>query len=86
MHDSMPYDPIRGQGQGHECLKTTQEESSRPSSLTGLISYLSLMYVWFTEMGTRVAIFTLRRSFAEYWKDFVARFNDVHASAITPPD
>jgi len=24
MHDGMPYDPI--QGQGHECLKTTQEE------------------------------------------------------------
>jgi len=26
MHDGMPYDPIRGQGQGHECLKATQEE------------------------------------------------------------
>jgi len=25
-------------------------------------------------------IITLRRSFAEYWKHFVARFNDVHAS------
>jgi len=24
MHDSVPYDPI--QGQGHECLKATQEE------------------------------------------------------------
>jgi len=26
MHDSMPYDPI--QGQGHEYLKATQEEST----------------------------------------------------------
>jgi len=25
-------------------------------------------------------IFTRRRSFAEYWKHFVARFNDIHAS------
>jgi len=25
MHDA---DPIRGQGQGHECLKATQEEST----------------------------------------------------------
>jgi len=24
----MPYDPIQGQGQGYECLKTTQEEST----------------------------------------------------------
>jgi len=22
----MPYDPIQGQGQGHECLKASQEE------------------------------------------------------------
>jgi len=28
MHDGMPYDPIQGQGQGHECLKATQEEST----------------------------------------------------------
>jgi len=21
MHDGMPYDPIQGQGQGHDCLK-----------------------------------------------------------------
>jgi len=26
MHDAMPYDPIEGQGQGHDCLKATQEE------------------------------------------------------------
>ena len=26
MHDGMPYDPI--QGQGHESLKATQEEST----------------------------------------------------------
>ena len=26
MHDGMRYDPIQGQGQGHECLKATQEE------------------------------------------------------------
>jgi len=26
MHDGMPYDPI--QGQGHDCLKATQEEST----------------------------------------------------------
>jgi len=28
MHDGMPYDPIQGQGQGHNCLKGTQEEST----------------------------------------------------------
>jgi len=28
MHDGMPYDPIQGQGQGHDCLKATQEEST----------------------------------------------------------
>ena len=27
-----------------------------------------------------IFLFTRRRSFAEYWKHFVARFNDVHAS------
>ena len=26
MHDGMPYDPI--QGQGHDCLKATEEEST----------------------------------------------------------
>jgi len=25
-HDSMPYDPIQSQGQGHDNLKATQEE------------------------------------------------------------
>jgi len=28
MHDGMPYDPIQGQVQGHECLKATQEAST----------------------------------------------------------
>ena len=28
MHDGMLYDPIQGQGQGHECFKATQEEST----------------------------------------------------------
>ena len=28
MHDSMLYDLIQGQGQGHECFKATQEEST----------------------------------------------------------
>jgi len=28
MQDSMPYDPIQGQGQDHEWLKATQEEST----------------------------------------------------------
>jgi len=28
MHDGMPYDPIQRQGQGHDCLKVTQEEST----------------------------------------------------------
>jgi len=28
MRNGMPYDPIHGQGQGHECLKATQEEST----------------------------------------------------------
>jgi len=28
MHDGMLYDPIQGQGRGHECLKANQEEST----------------------------------------------------------
>jgi len=28
MHEGVPYDLIQGQGQGHECLKATQEEST----------------------------------------------------------
>ena len=28
MHGSMLYDLIQGQGQGHDCLKATQEEST----------------------------------------------------------
>jgi len=28
MLDDMPHDLIQGQGQGHECLKATQEEST----------------------------------------------------------
>ena len=28
MHDGMPYDPIQDQGQGHEYLKPTHEEST----------------------------------------------------------
>jgi len=32
MHDAMPYDPIQGQGQGYECFKATQEESSVSSA------------------------------------------------------
>jgi len=28
MHNGMPHDPIQGQGQGHECLKATQEETT----------------------------------------------------------
>ena len=24
MHDGMPYDPIQGQGHGHECLEATR--------------------------------------------------------------
>jgi len=28
MHNGMPCDPIQDQGQGHECLKATQEEST----------------------------------------------------------
>jgi len=28
MHDGMPYDPIQGYGQGHDCLKPTQEGST----------------------------------------------------------
>jgi len=31
MHDGVPYDPI--EGQGHDCLKATEEEST----VTGLI-------------------------------------------------
>ena len=28
MQDGMLYDPIQRQGQGHDCLKATQEEST----------------------------------------------------------
>jgi len=28
MHGGMPYDPIQGEVQGHECLKATLEEST----------------------------------------------------------
>jgi len=28
MHDGMPYDPIQGQGQGHDDLKATEQEST----------------------------------------------------------
>jgi len=28
MHDGMPYDLIQDQGQGHEHLKSTEEEST----------------------------------------------------------
>jgi len=28
MHDGTPYDLIHGQGQGHNCLKASQEEST----------------------------------------------------------
>jgi len=28
MHDGMPYDPIQDEGQGHDCLKATQDEST----------------------------------------------------------
>jgi len=32
MHGGMLCDPIQGQGQGHDCLKATQEKSTvRPS-------------------------------------------------------
>jgi len=35
MHDGMPYDPIQGQGQGHEFLKATRGVDHQ--SHTGLI-------------------------------------------------
>jgi len=28
MRERMPYDPVQGHGQGHDCLKATQEEST----------------------------------------------------------
>jgi len=28
MHDGMPYDPIQGHRQGHECLKAIEKEST----------------------------------------------------------
>jgi len=37
MHDGVPYDPIQGQGQGHDCLKATQEDRVNRQSRTGLI-------------------------------------------------
>jgi len=40
MHDGIPYDPIRGQG--HDCLKATQEESDRQSR-AGQILVITLL-------------------------------------------
>jgi len=37
MHDGMPYEPIQGQGQGHDCLKATQEESTVSSARNGYL-------------------------------------------------
>jgi len=43
MHDGMPYDPIQAQGQGHECLKATQEEST-VSPAWAKILYIFIYY------------------------------------------
>jgi len=51
MHNCMPYDPI--QGQGHECLKATQEESTQ--SRTGqflefeFILIFAILEVWLVQ-------------------------------------
>jgi len=39
MHDGMPYDPIQGQGQGHECLKATQKESTASPARTNFLNF-----------------------------------------------
>jgi len=41
MHDRMPYDPIQGQGQGHECLKATQEDSTVSPTRTNFVLFCS---------------------------------------------
>jgi len=40
MHDGMLYDPIQGQGQGHDCLKATQELPSVPHGSNFELLYL----------------------------------------------
>jgi len=44
MHDDLLYDPIQGQGQGHECLKASQEEST--VSPTSCLRYCSDIAHW----------------------------------------
>ena len=41
LHGGMPYDPIHGQGQGHECLKATQEQSTSIPHWTNFFTYLT---------------------------------------------
>ena len=43
MHDGMPNDPIQGQGQGHDCLKATQEESTVSPARDYFFSFSSLL-------------------------------------------
>jgi len=48
MHDGMPYDPIQGQGQGHECLKATQEESTVSPTPDKFLLLLLLLTLFLT--------------------------------------
>jgi len=46
-----------------------------------LKSHFLLQLIMFTDVCCReLSVFTRRRSFAEYWKHFVARLNDVYPS------
>jgi len=48
MHDGMPYDPIRRQGQAHKCLKATQEESTVSPARDYIFNVVVLSVCWKT--------------------------------------
>jgi len=50
MHDGVPYDPIQGQGQGHECLKAIQEEST----VSPIRDYFFICVIWLLSYWTTV--------------------------------
>jgi len=65
MHDGMPYDPIQGQGQGHECWKPLKR--SRPS-----VPHGTVFCVW-NISGTAKRIFakfTWKTSLVPRWDEF----------------
>jgi len=63
----------------HCCVPFSQSPAYRYSDKRRLF-YFSRIIMAALRSRCGHSIFTRRRSFAEYWKQLVARFNDVHAS------